>query len=66
MLSHTSISYGGKYKNIQNYISATNENGESYTLFTPLSPFETPNAMEELCEIKKEGVDKSTYYIRLK
>ena len=49
-LSHTSTSYGGKYKNVQNYISATNENGESYTLFTPLSPFETPNAMEELCD----------------
>lgn len=38
LLSHSSTSYGGKYKNVQNYISATNENGNSYTLFTPLSP----------------------------
>ncbi len=50
LLSHTSTSYGGKYKNVQNYISATNENGKSYTLFTPLSPFETPIAMQELCD----------------
>ncbi len=50
LLSHTSTSYSGKYKNVQNYISATNEKGESYTLFTPLSPFETPIAMQELCD----------------
>ena len=50
LLSHTSTSYGGKYKNVQNYISAINENGKSYTLFTPLSPFETPIAMQELCD----------------
>lgn len=50
LLSLTSTSYRGKYKNVQNYISATNENGNSYTLFTPLSPFETPIAMQELCD----------------
>ena len=50
LLSHTTTSYGGKYKNVQNYISATNENGESYTLFTPLTPFETPMAIQNLCD----------------
>ncbi len=50
LLSHTSTSYGEKYKNVQNYISATNENCESYTLFTHLSSFETPIAMQELCD----------------
>ena len=50
LLSHTSTSYGGKYKNVQNYISAIDENGKAYTLFTPLSPFETPIAMQELCD----------------
>ena len=49
-MSYTSTSYGGKYKNVQNYISGINENGESYTLFTPLSPFDTPIAMQELCD----------------
>ncbi len=50
LLSHTTTSYCGKYKNVQNYISATNENGETYTLFTPLSPFETPMAIQNLCD----------------
>ena len=50
LLSYTSTSYGGKYKNVQNYISAIDENGKAYTLFTPLSPFETPIAMQELCD----------------
>lgn len=50
LLSHTPTSYGGKYKSIQNYISMVNEKGESHTLFTPLSPFETPIAMQELCD----------------
>lgn len=50
LLSHTASPYGGKFKNVQNYISATDQNGKSYTLFTPLSPFETPLAMQDLCD----------------
>ena len=50
LFSYTTTSYGGKYKNVQNYISAINEKGETHTLFTPLSPVETPIAMQELCK----------------
>lgn len=50
MLSHTESSFGGKFKNAQNYISAIDTNGKTFTLFTPLDPFETPIAMESLCE----------------
>ena len=39
----------GKTKNIQNYITINYSNGESETLFTPLSPFETPEALENIC-----------------
>ncbi|MBQ9206325.1 MAG: Fic family protein [Treponema sp.] len=42
--------FGGKFKNTQNYIVATMPDGNSRTLFTPLSPIETPNAMQELCD----------------
>ena len=52
------VNYGGKYKNVQNYISATNENGESFTLFTPLSPFETPLAMQNLCDEYNKAIEK--------
>ena len=51
------ISYGGKFKNVQNYISATNEKGESFTLFTPISPFETPIAMQNLCDEYNKAIE---------
>jgi len=49
LLSQTDTGYGGHFKNVQNYISATDNTGNCITLFTPLSPFETPLAMENLC-----------------
>lgn len=50
LLSHTDSGYGGSFKNVQNYISATDANGKRYTLFTPLAPYETPEAMQEICD----------------
>ena len=49
LLSHTDSAFGGNFKSVQNYISATDESGKSYTLFTPPAPFETPGMVEELC-----------------
>lgn len=40
---------GGKTKNVQNYISAKYPDGHVETLFTPLSPFETPEALDQIC-----------------
>lgn len=48
---------GGKFKNVQNYISATDGNGNSVTLFTPLAPFETPSAIEEICKSYNEMIE---------
>ena len=39
----------GKIKNIQNYITINYPNSKSEILFTPLSPFETPGALENIC-----------------
>ena len=50
LLSHTDFAYGGSYKNVQNYISATDATGKHYTLFTPLAPYETADAMQEICD----------------
>lgn len=50
LLSRVETGMDGKYKNVQNYISATDGSGKTYTIFTPLSPFETPMAMTALCE----------------
>ena len=50
MFSHTDSAFGGSFKNVQNYISATTADGRIYALFTPLAPYETPEAMRELCD----------------
>ena len=55
-------SIGGRFKNVQNYISETREDGSSFVRFQPLEPYETPDAIERLCEefniaISKEDVD---------
>ena len=39
----------GRTKTVQNYISATYPDGSTRTLFTPLDPFETPMALESIC-----------------
>ena len=39
----------GKTKNVQNYISASLPDGTMQTIFTPLDPFETPIALETIC-----------------
>ena len=50
MCSHMSNPLAGKTKNVQNYISATYPDGHAEVLFTPLSPFETPDALDKICE----------------
>ncbi len=49
MLKHTAFSYGGKYKTTPNEIDMMLENGEKVILFKPLEPYETPDAVERLC-----------------
>ena len=50
MCSHMNNPLAGKTKNVQNYISATYPDGHAKVLFTPLSPFETPDALDKICE----------------
>lgn len=50
MFKYTASDFGGKFKNVQNYICATDGEGKRFTLFTPLAPYETPNAMRALCD----------------
>ena len=50
LYSHSVKDVGGKFKNVQNSISATDGEGKQYTLFTPPAPYETPEAVEQLCD----------------
>lgn len=50
MYSHMNNPMAGRTKNVQNYISAAYPDGHTETLFTPLDPFETPMALDKICE----------------
>ena len=50
LYSHMNNPMGGRTKSVQNYISASYPDGHVETLFTPLSPFETPEALDKICE----------------
>ena len=50
LYSHMNNPMAGRTKNVQNYISATYPDGHTETLFTPLAPFETPTALDKICE----------------
>lgn len=50
LYSHMNNPLAGQTKNVQNYISATYPDGHTQVLFTPLAPFETPEALDRICE----------------
>ena len=50
LYSHMNNPIAGQTKTVQNYISATYPDGHTEVLFTPLDPFETPEALERICE----------------
>ncbi len=57
LYKYTGYNYGGRFKNSQNYIEEVNEKGEKKIRFTPLSPVETPIAIEDLCKNYNELVN---------
>lgn len=50
LYSHMQNPVAGRTKTVQNYISATYPDGHTETLFTPLDPFETPMALDKICD----------------
>lgn len=62
LLRRVGVSYCGRFKDVQNYISETRSDGTSFIRFTPIEPDETPAAVEALCEAyanarAKESID---------
>ena len=49
LYSHMNNPMAGRTKNVQNYISATHPDGHVEILFTPLPPYETPEALDRIC-----------------
>lgn len=50
LYSHINNPLAGRTKNVQNYISATYPDGNTKILFTPLAPYETPKALDAICD----------------
>lgn len=51
---------GGRFKSTQNYITATYPDGTQKVLFTPLAPYETPEAIDAICESFNRVIDDCT------
>lgn len=49
LLKRAGMSYGGHFKNVQNYINETRPDGTQFTRFTPVAPYETEAAIEAIC-----------------
>ncbi|MDD7409319.1 MAG: Fic family protein [Anaerovoracaceae bacterium] len=49
LYGHMNNPMGGRLKDVQNYISASYPDGHTETVFTPLAPFETPEALSKIC-----------------
>ena len=50
LYSHMNNPMAGRTKSVQNYISVTYPDGHVETLFTPLAPYVTPEALNRICE----------------
>lgn len=50
LYSYMNNPLAGRTKTVQNYITASYPDGHSEALFTPLAPYETPDALDRLCE----------------
>jgi Fic family protein len=57
--SHSSV--GGKYKNSDNIIAETDGQGNKLVRFSPVSAFQTAEAMETLCNNFSDAISESLY-----
>ena len=52
---------GGRWKNSDNLIAETDSDGKQHIRFTPVTAFETPEAMEEICHAYRSAVTAGVY-----
>ncbi len=56
LLKRAGFTYSGHFKNVQNYIKETKPDGTEVTRFTPISPYDTPEAVENLCNSYEQAI----------
>jgi Fic family protein len=58
LLKYTNLNYGGQFKTTANEIGMFLEAGEKVVLFKPVEPYETPAAIDAICEEYQKVLDK--------
>lgn len=56
LLKRAGLTFAGSFKNVQNYINQASLDGTEITRFTPLAPYETPEAVEKLCNAYERAI----------
>lgn len=59
LYKYSDMSFGGKFKNSQNYIVRNYPDGKTEILFTPPDAFETPEAVQNLCNEFNKAIGKA-------
>lgn len=57
LYQYSEKSIGGRFKNTQNLITETHPDGTQIIRFTPLAPYETPAAVDAICESFNRAID---------
>ncbi|MDE6241229.1 MAG: Fic family protein [Anaeroplasmataceae bacterium] len=60
MYQFMDVNYGGKFKDVPNEIAAHYPDGHKEVIFKPLEPFETPAAVESLCNEYNKAISSGT------
>ncbi|MCQ2467840.1 MAG: Fic family protein [Clostridia bacterium] len=58
MYQFLDVQYGGSFKDTPNEIAATYPDGRKVTIFKPLEPYETPEAILRICEEYNKAINQ--------
>ena len=61
LYKYSGLSIGGSYKNADNMIQETDEEGNKFIRFRPVPAWETPEAVERLCEAFSDALKNTQY-----
>lgn len=61
LYSYSSSDTGGKFKNIDNVIAESGKDGQQRVRFTPTPAFQTPEAIENLCDEFNKALERAEY-----
>lgn len=58
LMQYADTGMGGRYKNTQNYLKETSEDGVEFIRFTPVPPYETEPCINAICEQYRKVIEE--------